>query len=894
MPPDPIQVRYAGGLHLPGMDLWLDPHRAKSTAFVSHAHADHFAKHETIICSERTHALIRKRYGAPKSKVIPLAYGERYGFNEDYHLHLLPAGHIFGSAQIYLTRISDGATLLYTGDFKVRQSYSAELIEAEKADTLIMETTFGLPHFRFPPSEEIVASIVKFCRETLEENEIPILFGYSLGKAQEILAALTDARLPVMLHKTVYDMTTVYEQFQETFPEYTKLDFKAPGGHVLIMPPSVGRSQAVRRLRNTRTAMLSGWALQSSAIYRYQVDAVFPLSDHADYPGLMEYVARVQPKLVYTLHGYAAEFARDLREQGTEAWSILTDNQLDLDLAVDREIGEIRRDSQESRVDCEVAVLSDVSQAVAETTGKRKKTELLANYFRTLSLANLQRATLFLSGKVFIEPTQRRALGTGWAVVRKALLKVSGMNLARYRDISQAQSDAGRTTFLVLNGVTSPTAVSLTELEDVFVSLANAQGPVAKNEIICDVLGRLHPSEGRLVVQILTNDLRIGLKEGLLEEAIAQAFEQPVATVREAHMLLGNLGQTAVAAHAKTLNTLSLQPFTPVKCMLASPEPTAVAIWDRLGCESNEVWLEDKLDGIRAQFHCVDGRTELFSRDLRSLEGEFPEVIQAGQAFQDNMVLDGELIAYAEGKKLSFFDLQKRLGRKRLNGDLFFGEAIPVRFVAFDLLWCNGHSLLKEPLVERRRLLDELDLPEHFAIVPVEKAANADAIEDAFKQARLRDNEGLIAKDPQSPYALGRRGKSWLKLKKAMATLDVVVVYAEQGHGKRSHVLSDYTFAVRDTETEQLLVIGKAYSGLTDVEIEDLTEHFTKHTLGKSRNKREVEPNVILEIAFDSINPSKRHNSGYALRFPRIKAIRQDKTIDDIDTLANVRKLAEG
>ncbi|MDF1784899.1 MAG: ATP-dependent DNA ligase, partial [Verrucomicrobiales bacterium] len=774
------------------------------------------------------------------------------------------------------------------------QSYSAELIEAEKADTLIMETTFGLPHFRFPPTEEIVASIVKFCRETLEENEIPILFGYSLGKAQEILAALTDARLPVMLHKTVYDMTTVYEQFQETFPEYTKLDFKAPGGHVLIMPPSVGRSQAVRRLRNTRTAMLSGWALQSSAIYRYQVDAVFPLSDHADYPGLMEYVARVQPKLVYTLHGYAAEFARDLREQGTEAWSILTDNQLDLDLAVDREIGEIRRDSQESRVDCEVAVLSDVSQAVAETTGKRKKTELLANYFRTLSLANLQRATLFLSGKVFIEPTQRRALGTGWAVVRKALLKVSGMNLARYRDISQAQSDAGRTTFLVLNGVTSPTAVSLTELEDVFVSLANAQGPVAKNEIICDVLGRLHPSEGRLVVQILTNDLRIGLKEGLLEEAIAQAFEQPVATVREAHMLLGNLGQTAVAAHAKTLNTLSLQPFTPVKCMLASPEPTAVAIWDRLGCESNEVWLEDKLDGIRAQFHCVDGRTELFSRDLRSLEGEFPEVIQAGQAFQDNMVLDGELIAYAEGKKLSFFDLQKRLGRKRLNGDLFFGEAIPVRFVAFDLLWCNGHSLLKEPLVERRRLLDELDLPEHFAIVPVEKAANADAIEDAFKQARLRDNEGLIAKDPQSPYALGRRGKSWLKLKKAMATLDVVVVYAEQGHGKRSHVLSDYTFAVRDTETEQLLVIGKAYSGLTDVEIEDLTEHFTKHTLGKSRNKREVEPNVILEIAFDSINPSKRHNSGYALRFPRIKAIRQDKTIDDIDTLANVRKLAEG
>lgn len=894
MPADPIQVRYAGGLHLPDLDLWLDPHRAKPIAFVSHAHADHFAKHETILCSERTHALIRKRYGAPKSKVVSLAYGQRHDLDEDYHLHLLPAGHIFGSAQIHLTRKADGATLLYTGDFKTRASYSAELIEAEQADTLIMETTFGLPHFRFPPTEEIVANIVKFCRETLEEEEVPILFGYSLGKAQEILAALTDANLPVMLHKTVFDMTAVYEQFQDTFPEYTRLDLKAANGHVLIMPPSVGRSQAVRRLKNTRTAMLSGWALQSSAIYRYQVDAVFPLSDHADYPGLKEYVDRVKPKLVYTLHGYAAEFARDLREKGVEAWSILTDNQLDLELSVDREIGEIQRESQEARIECELAVLSDVSQSVAETTGKRKKAKTLANYFRTLSPENLQRAALFLSGKIFIEPTHRRVLGVGWAVVRKALLKVSGMTLARYRDISQAQSDAGRTTFLVLNGVTKPTSVSLADVEGIFVTLTNAQGPMAKTEILCDLLGSLHPSEGRLVVQILTNDLRIGLKEGLLEEAIAQAFDQPLAAVREAHMLLGNLGQTAVAAQAETLEAVSMQPFTPVKCMLASPEPTAAAIWDRLGGEGNEVWLEDKLDGIRAQFHGVDGRAELFSRDLRSLDGEFPEMLQTGRTFQDDVVLDGELIAYAAGKKLTFFDLQKRLGRKRLDGDLFFGEAIPVQFVAFDLLWHNGHSLLKEPLVERRRLLDQLELPDHFATVPVEKVTSADAIEEGFKQARLRDNEGLIAKDPRSSYALGRRGKSWLKLKKALATLDVVVVYAEQGHGKRSHVLSDYTFAVRDADTEQLRVIGKAYSGLTDVEIEELTEHFTKHTLSKKRNKREVEPNLVLEIAFDSINPSKRHNSGYALRFPRIKAIRRDKTIDDIDTLSNMRKLAGG
>ena len=198
--------------------------------------------------------------------------------------------------------------------------------------------------------------------------------------------------------------------------------------------------------------------------------------------------------------------------------------------------------------------------------------------------------------------------------------------------------------------------------------------------------------------------------------------------------------------------------------MLASPEETAAAIWDRLGEDGGEVWLEDKLAGIRAQFHCVDGRAELFSRDLRSLDREFPEVLQEGRAFQDNIVLDGELIAYAEGKKLTFSDLQKQLGSKRFDGDFFFGEAIPVRFVAFDLLWHNGQSLINEPLAKRRCLLDQLDLPENFSAVPVEKAADAAAIEEAFKQARLRDNEGLVAKDSQSAYALGRRGKSWLKL----------------------------------------------------------------------------------------------------------------------------------
>lgn len=336
----PIDVLYDHGLYLPELDLWMDPHRRRETAFVSHAHADHFARHSTIICSQRTHALLVKRYGTPKkSKIISLAYGENYAVREGYHLHLNPAGHIFGSAQCHLTREKDGATLLYSGDFKLHPGYSAEAIQVEPAQTLIMETTFGLPHFRFPPTEEVVAAVVKFCRETLEDDEIPILLGYSLGKAQEILAALTAARLPVMLHRAAYAMAEVYEHFGQAFPPYDLLDLTKAPGHVLILPPPVARSQGVRELKRTRKAMLSGWALQPGAIYRYQVDAVFPLSDHAGYPDLMRYVDQVKPALVYTLHGYAAEFARDLREKGVEAWSILTDNQLDLNLGLDRDTG---------------------------------------------------------------------------------------------------------------------------------------------------------------------------------------------------------------------------------------------------------------------------------------------------------------------------------------------------------------------------------------------------------------------------------------------------------------------------------------------------------------------------------------------------------------------------
>jgi DNA ligase-1 len=252
-------------------------------------------------------------------------------------------------------------------------------------------------------------------------------------------------------------------------------------------------------------------------------------------------------------------------------------------------------------------------------------------------------------------------------------------------------------------------------------------------------------------------------------------------------------------------------------------------------------------------------------------------------------------MAFEHGKKLTFFDLQKRLGRKNEGADLFAAPSadVPVVFIAFDLLWLNGRSLLKTPLQERRELLRMVKLPARFQIAEISPAHSAEEIEQAFQLARRRSNEGLMIKDPRSSYSPGRRGMFWFKLKKELATLDVVVVAAELGHGKRNHVLSDYTFAVRDEESGELLPIGKAYSGLTDVEIAELTEHFKRNTLVEHGRYREVKPDIVLEVAFDSIQPSTRHASGLALRFPRIKAIRRDKTVDAIDTLLFARRLAE-
>lgn len=877
-----IEVRHDRALYLPQADLWLDPRLPKPLAFVSHAHSDHTGRHKKTIATPTTLRLMQARMGEWTGEKIPLPFGESRDF-ENFRLRLLPAGHVLGSAQAFVD--TEHGSLLYTGDFKLRQGVSTETTAHCQAETLVMETTYGLPRYVFPPFEQVMSQILKFCIEALEENSVPVLLGYSLGKAQEILACLRGAGLPVMLHGRISKLVPIYREEGIEFPEFAEWDPAKSSGHVVICPPTAAGSRAMAAVKKRRVAAITGWALDPGAIHRMRCDAAFPLSDHAGYDDLLRHVENVNPRRVLTLHGFASEFAADLRSRGLEAWALTGPNQLDLGFSI--AAPDLPKSSPRA-VEAESGFLKFcvVAERIASITGKIAKIEILSDYFRSLGESELRLAALWLSGHAF-PASDAVAHQAGRAVIRAALLKASGMTEAEYRPLSRGLNDSGLTTETVLSDHGGNANPDLPEIAFLLSGLRAAKGPAAKSSLLETFFRAVPPVASKFLVKILSGDLRIGLKEGLLEEALAAAFHSDPASIREAHMLEGDLGQVALLARDQRLHESTLRIFQPIKCMLAIPEPDAPAIVTRFG--EGTLSVEPKFDGIRAQIHTNGTSAHIFSRDLKSITATFPEIAQAACRLGREAVFDAEILAWHAERPLPFVELQKRLGRTE--PDLFLGAEIPVVAVIFDILHLDGTTLLREPLHRRRARLASLDLAEPLRRAELFEALGPTQLDDLFNATRKRGHEGLMVKDPESLYSPGRRGGSWVKLKKRLATLDVVVTAVEYGHGKRRGVLSDYTFALRDESTNQLATLGKAYTGLTDTEIAELTDEFLSLTISKKGNRLEVEPHVVLEIAFDAIRESPRHASGLALRFPRIVRLRRDKTEAEIDTLTTARRL---
>lgn len=336
-----VEFQYhRGAIHIPSIGLWLDAHKPigpKEAVFVSHAHSDHIAGHAEVFLTPATRDLMRARLPGQRIEHV-IEFGRRvdlsdaaFAVRREAHLTLLPAGHVLGSA-MSLVETAAGS-LLYTGDFKLQAGRSAEVCEPRQADTLIMETTFARPKYVFPPLAEVAANVVAFCQEALAGGNVPVLLAYSLGKSQEIMPSLAEAGLKVMVSPPTAKMSRIYARFGQQLGAWEEWDVDQAQGRVVIAPPGAKLNALKTALGGRiRTAVLTGWAIDSGCRFRYQADAAFPLSDHADFPDLLEFVKRVAPKRVFTLHGYASEFATTLRQQGIEAWALGEENQLTLKL----------------------------------------------------------------------------------------------------------------------------------------------------------------------------------------------------------------------------------------------------------------------------------------------------------------------------------------------------------------------------------------------------------------------------------------------------------------------------------------------------------------------------------------------------------------------------------
>ena len=584
--------------------------------------------------------------------------------------------------------------------------------------------------------------------------------------------------------------------------------------------------------------------------------------------------------------------------------------------------------------------LATLAEELAGEAGRLKKRALIGIAVGGVAAASVEdagRLCLYLAGQPFAEADPRK-LNAGGALLTRAVKTVSGCSDAALTAAYRRHGDLGAAAAEVWPerlGAGLAESLTLAEVAEAFGVMAVARSTAVRTDVVEGLLRRTSALEAKYLLKLMLGDMRIGVKQSLIEEAIGVASGADVVAVRHAVMLEADLARAVERAFGGTLDEARMRLFHPLGFMLASPVETPEEAVERFTSKKTDAgvhaFLEDKYDGMRAQVHCGDpeqpGRVAVYSRNREDITESFPEIAEAFREVSEPLILDGELLGWnvAESKALPFSVLGQRIGRKRVESAM--RRQVPALFMAFDLLFEGGELLLSLPLWERRGRLESAveqlravtlagwDAPvkpraqaglfdgaedvtaeaplQRLMLSPAKLVESVEAIEQAYVEARAQANEGVMLKAAGSAYLPGRRGLAWVKLKRELATLDVVITGAEFGHGRRAGLLSDYTFAVRGNDGE-LLNVGKAYSGVTDAEIAELTEWMKAHTLEDYGHFRTVEALRVIEVAFNNVMRSDRHASGFALRFPRILRLREDKPLEEIDTLERVEEIYQG
>ncbi|WP_415309599.1 ATP-dependent DNA ligase [Candidatus Nitrosocosmicus sp. FF01] len=574
---------------------------------------------------------------------------------------------------------------------------------------------------------------------------------------------------------------------------------------------------------------------------------------------------------------------------------------------------------------------TEICELVRNTSSKNKKVDIISAYLSSLDEESLYKAVLFLSGRIFSRGSPH-LLNVGFRTIMQSLFEISDLNKDDVSKIHLEHGDLGRIAEYAISKKRTVTlfrfageqldSLTLNDIYLQFKKIANLSGPNSNNEkknILKGLLIRCTPIESKYLIKIITNEMRIGSYEGLVEIAIAKAFDKSVESVREALLISGDISNVALLSKSDKLQSVTLKPFVPMNFMLADVMFTGDEIVEYF---NKSLYCEFKYDGIRLQLHRFGDDCKLFSRNLSDISFAFPEIVESAikickkgskneskNAIPVDFVLDGELIGYKDNKPLPFQELQKRLRKKVMSREIL--REIPVQYIVYDVMFYDRKSVIRDSLATRKKLLSRLLLKnENIIIATSTVVAAGEEIDLNFKKSKSEGYEGLVIKDPESNYHPGKRGRYWIKLKEELDTIDAVVVMAEYGHGKRAGTLSDYTLAINDfkhktpadknnileskikeDKSNMLRTIGKAYSGLSNDEINFMTNKLKTLVVKDEGSRLIVKPEIVLEVSFDTIQKSDRHDSGYALRFPRIKNIRFDKGINDIDNLEKVENI---